>query len=115
MSRRGRKTRLRQVSAICVTAGFLLAPGSDALAQQPSPKTRTSMLCKVSAGGKGFVLVTLTNLTTSTIPKGQTLFSKKSNKTIQFQAAEPIGSGGSVTNRSSASAFEAAGDCEGWY
>jgi len=77
------------------------------------------MLCKVSLGGsgiiRGFVLVTLTNLTTSTIPKGQTLFAKRNNKTIQFRAAEPIPNGGSVTNRTSNRAFQGEGDCQGWY
>ena len=72
-----RKMRLGPALAICVTAAFLFAPASEALAQQPAPKARVSMLCKTSAGGPGFVLVTLSNLTTSTIPKGQTLFAKK--------------------------------------
>jgi hypothetical protein len=100
-------------ATICAAAAFLVTLGSDVLAQQPSSKT--SMLCKILPSSKGFVLVTLSNLTTSTIPKGQTLSAKKGNKTIQFRAEEPILNGGSVTNRTDDKAFQEAGDCEGWY
>lgn len=115
MSRCERRTRLSQAAAICATAAFLIAPGSEALAQQPSPKAQVSMFCKTSAGGQGFVLVTLTNLATSTIPKGQTLFAKKGDETIQFQAAEAIPVNGTVTNRTSVGAFQVEGPCDGWY
>jgi hypothetical protein len=72
----------------CVTAAFLIAPGSVAMAQQP--KSPESMLCSTSAGGPGFVLVKLSNLTSSSIPKGETLFAKKGDKTIQFNARGPF-------------------------
>ena len=72
----------------CVTAAFLIAPGSVAVAQQP--KTTVSLFCSTSAGGPGSVLVKFSNLTTSDIPKGETLFAKKGDKTIQFKAAEAI-------------------------
>jgi len=119
MSRCWGKMRLSRALAICVTAAFLVAPGSGALAQQPNPKTRVPMLCKTSAGGqgliRGFVFVTLSNLTKSTIPQGQMLFAKKGNVTIQFRAAKPIPESGSVINRTSKGAFQVEGDCEGWY
>jgi hypothetical protein len=113
MPRYVRKTRLGQATAICVAAVFLIAAGSDALSQQPSPKTRTSLLCKISLTGGG-VLVTLSNLTASTIPEGQTLFARKGNKTLQFRATKAIPNGGSVENRTSAKEFVTEGDCEGW-
>jgi hypothetical protein len=53
--------------------------------------------------------------TTKTIPKGQTLFVMKGNETIKFDAAEDIGDNGSVTYRTTAAAFQAEGDCSGWY
>ena len=93
-----------------VTAAFLIAP---AVAQQP--KTPVSMLCSTSAGGPGFVLLKLSNLTSSSIPKGQMLFAKKGGKTIQFKAAEAIPAGGSVTQRTSEGAFQVEGNCDGWY
>jgi len=96
------------VTALVTT--FFCSPGSKALAQQPSPSSVT-MLCKTSLGGSGFAC----NLTTATIPKGQTLFAMKGNETIKFEAAEAIPENGSVTYRTSASAFQEAGDCTGWY
>ena len=111
MSRYVRKTRLSQAAAICVTGGFLIAAGSVAVAQQPE----ISMFCKTSAGGPGLALVTLTNLTSSSIPKGQTLFAKKGGVTIQFQAAEEIPAGGSAIQRMSDAAFQVEGNCDGWH
>jgi hypothetical protein len=97
----------------CVTAAFLIAPGSVAMAQQP--KSPESMLCSTSAGGPGFVLVKLSNLTSSSIPKGETLFAKKGDKTIQFNAAEAIPAGGTVTYSTSEGAFQVEGNCDGWH
>jgi hypothetical protein len=71
------------------------------------------LLCKTSLGGSGSALVTLSNLTTKTIPKGQTLFAKKDNETIE--AAEDIHENGSVTYRTSTVAFQDEGDCLSWY
>ena len=98
-----------------VAAAILFSQGSETLAQQPSSGDRISMFCKTSAGGPGFVLVTLSNLTTSTIPKGKTLFAKKGDKTIKFRAAEAILAGGSASYRTNASAFQVEGPCDGWY
>ena len=84
--------RITMFRGVAVAAAFLFSLGSEALAQQPG--TGVSMFCKTWAGGKGFVLVTLSNLTTSTIPKGETLFASKGGKTIKFQAAEAIPDGG---------------------
>ena len=98
-----------------LAAAFLFSPGSKSLAQQPNSGNRVSMLCKTSAGGPGFVLVTLNNLTKSTVPKGQTLFAKKGNQTIRFRAAETIPENGSATYRTSARDFQAFGECDGWY
>jgi hypothetical protein len=93
--------------------------GSDSIAQEtgavPNPQTRVSMLCKTSAGGPGIALVTLSNLTTSTIPKGKTLFAKKDDETIKFQAADAIPNGGYATYRTDARAFQSDGPCDGWY
>ena len=100
------------VTALAAT--FLCSPGSKALAQQPSPSGVT-LLCKTTLGGSGFVIVTLSNLTTATIPKGQTLFAMKGNDTIKFESAEAIPENGNVTYRTSATAFQEAGDCTGWY
>ena len=52
-----------------LAAAFLFSPGSEALAQQPSSGDRISMFCSTSAGGPGFVLVTLSNLATSTVDR----------------------------------------------
>ena len=90
-----------------LAAAFLLSP--EAKAQG------TPLLCKVSLGGGGFASVTLSNLTTKTIPKGQTLFAVKGNETITFEAAEDILENGSVTYRTTAAAFQAEGTCSGWY
>jgi hypothetical protein len=73
------------------------------------------LLCKTSLGGSGSVFVTLSNLTTKTIPKGQTLFAMKGNETIKFEAAEDIRENGSVTYRTTTTAFQEEGDCSGWY
>ena len=100
------------VTALVTT--FFCSPGYKALAQQPSPSSVT-MLCKTSLGGSGFAFVTLSNLTTATIPKGQTLFAMKGNEAIKFEAAEAIPDNGSATYRTSATAFQEAGDCTGWY
>ena len=100
--------------AAALAAILFCSPGSEAVAQQPNPGGVT-MLCKTTLGGSGFVIVTLSNLTTATIPKGQTLFAMKGNETIKFEAAEAIPENGSVTYRTSASAFQEAGDCTGWY
>jgi hypothetical protein len=90
-----------------LAAAFLLSP--EAKAQG------TPLLCKVSLGGSGFASVTLSNLTTKTIPKGQTLFAKKGNETIKFEAAEDIRENGSVSYRTNDMAFQDEGDCSGWY
>jgi hypothetical protein len=90
-----------------LAAAFFLSPESKA---QGVP-----LLCKTSLGGGGSALLTLSNLTTKTIPKGQTLFAKKGNETIKFDAAEDIHENGSVTYRTSAAAFQEEGDCSGWY
>ena len=100
------------VTALAAT--FFCSPGSKALAQQASP-SRVALLCKTSLGGSGFTFVTLSNLTTATIPKGQTLFAMKGNETIKFETAEAIPENGSVTYHASAAAFQEAGDCTGWY
>ena len=97
----------------CVSAVFLVTPGSVAVAQQP--KTPVSMFCSTSAGGPGVVLVKLSNLTSSEIPKGETLFAKKGGKTIEFKAAEAIPAGGSVTERTSEGAIQFEGNCDGWH
>jgi len=97
-----------------LAATFFCSPGSKALAQQPS-SSGVTLLCKTSLGGSGFVFVTLTNLTTATIPKGQTLFATRGNKTIKFEAAEAIAENGSAAYRTSAKAFQDEGDCTGWY
>jgi hypothetical protein len=88
-------------------AAFFLSPEAKA---QGVP-----LLCKTSQGGTGSALLTLSNLTTKTIPKGQTLFAKKGNETIKFEAAEDIHENGSVTYRTSAAAFQEEGECSGWY
>ncbi len=102
--------RLIKAAAIFVTFAFLFAP--------EFAEAKSSMLCKVSLGGsgvlRGFVLVTLSNLTTSNIPKGQTLFAKKGDKTLQFRTETPLGENGSVTFETRDKAFMVAGDCEGW-
>ena len=98
------------VTALAAT--FFCSPGS--LAQQPGPSS-VSLLCKTSLGGSGFVFVTLSNLTTATIPKGQALFAMKGNDRIKFEAAEAIPENGSVTYPASAPAFLEGGDCTGWY
>ena len=100
------------VTALAAT--FFWSPESKVLAQQPSPSSVT-LLCKTSLGGSGFAFVTLSNLTTATIPKGQTLFAMKGNDTIKFEVAEAIPDNGSVTYHASAAAFQEAGDCTGWY
>jgi hypothetical protein len=90
-----------------LAAAFFLSPEAKA---QGVP-----LLCKTSLGGSGSALLTLSNLTTKTIPKGQALFAKKGNETIKFDAAEDIHENGSVTYRTSAAAFQEEGDCSGWY
>ena len=95
-------------------ATFFCSPGFMALAQQPGSSS-VSVLCKTSLGGSGFVMVTLSNLTTKTIPKGQTLFATSGNETIKFEVAEAMSENGSVTYRTSAAAFQEEGDCAGWY
>jgi hypothetical protein len=93
--------------ATVLVAAFLLSP--EAKAQS------ASLLCKTSLGGSGSALITLSNLTGKTIPKGQTLFAKKGNETIKFEATEDIRENGSVTYRTSGAAFQDEGDCLGWY
>jgi hypothetical protein len=97
-----------------LAATFFCSHGSKVLAQQPSPSSVT-LLCKTSQGGSGFVFVTFSNLTTATIPKGQTLFAKRGNETIKFETAEAIPENGSATYRTGVTAFQEAGDCTGWY
>jgi hypothetical protein len=96
-----------------LAATFFCSPGPKALAQQPSSSSVT-LLCKTSLG-RGFATVTLSNLTTKTIPKGQTLFDMRGNETIKFDVAEAIPENGSVTYRTNAAAFQEEGDCTGWY
>jgi len=90
-----------------LTAAFISSPEAKA---QGVP-----LLCKTSQGGSGSASLTLSNLTTKTIPKGQTLFAKKGNETIKFEAAEDIHENGSVTYRTSVAAFQDEGECSGWY
>jgi hypothetical protein len=45
---------------------------------------------KTSLGGSGSALLTLSNLTAKTIPKGQTLLAKIGIETIKFDAAKDI-------------------------
>jgi hypothetical protein len=97
-----------------LAATLFCSPGSKALAQQPSSSSVT-MLCKTSLGGSGFVFVTLTNLTTATIPRGQALFAMKGSETIKFEAAEAIPENGSVDYRTSAAPFQVEEGCTGWY
>ncbi len=68
--------RLTTFGFAVLAATVLLSHSSEVLAEQPASNGRISMFCKTSAGGKGFVMVTLSNLTTLTIPKGKTLFAK---------------------------------------
>src|SRR3974377_1446831 len=105
--------RITMCGVTVLAASFFFSSGSEALAQQPSSGNRVSMLCKTSAGGPGVVLVTLSNLPNSTIPKEKTLFAEKGGKTIKFQTAEAIPNNGSVTYRASAAAFAVEGSCEG--
>lgn len=106
--------RITMFGVAVLASAILFSHGSEALAQQPSGD-RISMLCRTSAGGKGFVLVTLSNLTTSAIPKGKTLFAKKGNKTIKFRAAETIPPNGTASYRTDAGAFQVEGACDGWH
>jgi hypothetical protein len=105
-----RKMTLIKAAGICVIVAFLFA--------SEFAEARSSMLCKVSLGGagmiRGYVLVTLSNLTKSTIPNGQTLFAKKGDQTLQFQTETPIGENGSVSFETRDKAFMVPGDCEGW-
>jgi hypothetical protein len=66
-----------------LAAAFFLSPEAEA---QGVP-----LLCKTSLGGSGSALLTLSNLTTKTIPKGQTLFAKKGNETIKFRLSPAEG------------------------
>ena len=99
--------RFIMLGVTVLAAAFLLS--SEAKAQG------TPLLCKVSLGGSGFASVTLSNLTTKTIPKGQTLFAKKGNETIKFEAAEDIRENGSVSYHTNDAGFQDEGDCSGWY
>jgi hypothetical protein len=99
--------RFTIVLVTVLAAAFFLSPEAKAQGV-PLP-------CKTSQGGSGSALLTLSNLTTKTIPKGQTLFAKKGDETIKFEAAEDIHENGSVTYRTSAAAFQEEGDCSGWY
>ena len=108
--RKAKGTTMKRFTILVVTAlaaAFFLSPEAKA---QGVP-----LLCKISLGGAGSVLITLSNLTTKIIPKGQTLFAKKGDETIKFEAAEDIRENGSVTYRTSAAAFHEEGDCLGWY
>jgi hypothetical protein len=97
-----------------LAVAFFCVPGPEALAQKPGSGSVT-LLCKTALGGAGFVTVTLTNLTTSTIPKGQTLFAMKGNETIKFTAPEAIPENGNAAFPTKVKAFQVAGDCQGWY
>jgi hypothetical protein len=106
-------TRISIFGATLLAAAFLFS--GEALAQQPTSSDRVSLFCATSAGGPGFVLVTLSNLTTSTIPKGKTLFAMKGGKTIEFQTAEAIPASGTATYRTSEDVFQVEGPCDGWH
>ncbi len=106
--------RLTTFGVAVLAATVLLSHSSEGLAQQPASAASISMFCKTSAGGKGFVLVTLSNLTTLTIPKGKILFAKKGDKIIKFTAADAIPNGGVATFRTYESAFQVEGPCDGW-
>ena len=84
--------RFTILAVTVLAAAFFLSPEAKA---QGVP-----LLCKTSQGGSGSALLTLSNLTTKTIP---------------FEAAEDIHENGSVTYRTSAAAFQEEGDCSGWY
>ncbi len=107
--------RFATCAVAILTAGLFFSPGSEALAQQPTLGKSTSLICKVSLGGPDMVLVTFTNITTATIPKGQTLFASKGDTTIKFQAADAIPQNGNATFQTKSGAFMSAGDCLGWY
>jgi hypothetical protein len=95
---------------------FVVTVLAAAVLLSPEAKAQgVPLLCKTSLGGSGFVLVTLSNLTTKTIPKGQILFAMKGNETIKFEATEDILENGNASYRTSATAFQADGDCSGWY
>jgi mitochondrial fission protein ELM1 len=108
--RNAKENTMKRFTILVVTAlaaAFFLSPEAKA---QGVP-----LLCKTSLGGAGSALITLSNLTRKTIPKGQTLFAKKGDETIKFEAAEDIRENGSVTYRTNAAAFHEEGDCLGWY
>lgn len=107
--------RFTMLVVTVLAAAFFFSPGSKALAQPKPGSDSVPLLCKTTLGGSGFVIVTLSNLTTKTIPKGQTLFAMKDNETIKFQAVEAIPENGNATYRTSAKAFQVQGDCTGWY
>jgi hypothetical protein len=102
-----------------LTVGLFFSAGSDAFAQKPTLGKSTSLICKISPGGqdmvRGFVLVTFTNITTASIPKGKTLFASKGDTTIKFQATDAIPQNGNATFKTKSGAFMTAGDCLGWY
>jgi hypothetical protein len=106
--------RITIFEATVLAAAILFSHGSEASAQQPNSGDRMSMFCRTSAGGPGFVLVTLSNLTTQTIPKGEALFAKKGDKILKFRAAEAIPAGGTASYRTNAGAFQVEGACDGW-
>lgn len=108
------------VGAVIAQESAYFGANGIIIAQEPGtavtkPQSQVSMFCSTSAGGPGFVLVTLSNLTTSTIAKGKTLFAKKGGTTIQFQTTEDIPNGGAATYRTDASAFQVEGACDGWH
>jgi|GEM_PF-6766802 len=111
--------RFTALALTVLIASLSFLPGSEAFAQKPTVGKSTSLICKISPGGKdlvrGFVLVTFTNVTTSPIPKGKTLFAMMGNDTIKFQAAESIPQNGNATFKTNSGAFMVAGDCLGWY
>jgi hypothetical protein len=97
-----------------LAAAYICVPGPEAVAQTPGSGSVT-LLCKTTLGGQGFVTVTFSNLTTQTIPKGQTLFAMKGDETIKFTAPEAILNNGSASFPTTAKTFQIEGDCQGWY
>ena len=78
--RKAKGTTMKRFTILVVTAlaaAFFL-----------SPEAKAQGVPLLSLGGSGSVLITLSNLTTKIIPKGQTLFAKKGDETIKFEAAD---------------------------
>ena len=105
---------------VAAIAGIFIATGGPASSQPAGAVAKTSsLLCKLAAGGRGiirgYVMLTFSNVGTSTVPKGQTVFAKKDSKTVKFTFQKDVPSGGAATFKTSNRAFMSEGECEGWY